>query len=114
MKVLTQYLTGVDTISATITVKLNVSITGPSSVKQGCPAQWDAGVIGATAPITYYWRLNGTHVGSNSISYNTTVNWTGSRTLSVDVTDNAGFTNTKSITVVGTTTGSCQALVPRG
>jgi hypothetical protein len=100
---------GTETASATITVKLNISITGPSSVKQGCPAQWDAGVIGATAPNTYYWRLNGTHVGSNSSSYNATVNWTGSKSLSVDVTDNAGFNNSKSITVVGTSAGSCQA-----
>lgn len=106
-------IVGVDTISSTITVLLNLRLFGASPVKKGCPVTFTSSLYGQTGAVTYTWRVGGVATGPNASTWNTTVNWTGTKTVSVDVLDVQGHFASKSMTVTGTTTGTCPFSVSR-
>ena len=97
----------VDTASLAVTATYTASIAGPSSVHKPCTVEYSAVPAGGVLPLSYSWKVNGSAVGTNSASLSLNVNWTGGRSLTVAVTDNAGNVASGSMTVTGVTTGQC-------
>lgn len=96
-----------DTASITVTALYSASIAGPSTVHKPCTVQYEGAVVGGVPSLSFAWTSNGASLGSSSTILDLTVNWLGSRTLSVTVTDAAGNAASASKGVTGTTSGQC-------
>jgi hypothetical protein len=87
---------GVQTISSTVSVALNVSFGGSSSAKPGASVTYSAIIgSGGTAPFSYQWLLNGGQVGTGS-TYRYTFGAHCTATLQLNVTDAAGHSGSNS------------------
>lgn len=97
---------GVDTISASVTAHLNVTINGPLTLDLTFGATYSVTVgAGGAPPYSYQWRKNGSAVGTGS-TYLYRASKCGITTLTVDLTDSAGQTGRGEIEVQ-TTGGGC-------
>ena len=100
-----------NTAKVTVNPTLSVSISPTSAALNGSQRQtFTSSVSGGTSPYTYQWYENGTAVsGASSPSYIFTPSSSGSFTVLVNVTDNAGA-NAKSNVATVTVTGLVHAV----
>jgi hypothetical protein len=87
----------VDTMPATVLVRVNVSFTGSESMKSGGTTTFSAVLSGGTSPYTYVWKLNGATVSTSS-TYRYT--FRNSAQLALSVKDARGNTGSNSATLV--------------
>ena len=85
---------------------INVSITGPSTVRPGSTCLWTASPTTGTGPYTYSWSANGLQVGNASdLMYQ---NGGSAFVLNVIVTDAFGVSGTKSKSIaINSSTPMC-------
>lgn len=101
------YLTGVDTVRATVYAAFVVNIAGPTVVDPNAGlARWDANIPGGFPPYSYQWYFDGVPVTTASF-YEQGFGPSELHTLSLTASDSHGFSASTSLNIQTTAGGTC-------
>jgi hypothetical protein len=100
------YLTGTETISATVYSAFYLGISGPPSIDPNDGGTWSAYIPGGYPPYSYQWYFDGSPAGNGS-SYSTTWGPSQNHTIGLYVSDSHGFNGYQTMDVWSSAGGTC-------